>query len=307
VRLELKSHAKINLTLEVLYRREDGYHQLKTVLQELALHDTLFLEEFPGGSLELLCDDKTLPRGEENLAYRAALLLQSLYAPGKGARMELIKRIPVAAGLGGGSSNAAAVLTGLNQLWNLSLEVETLVELGARLGSDVPFFIYGGTALAEGRGEQIKPLPSFQQAKVLLVAPKGKGLSAAEVYSSLNLDKIPGRTNTNSVVELLEEGCHSRKDPFGELLKLICNDLETAVFTLEEDVFFLKEQLLRKGLAALVSGSGPTVFALSRDEKALREAGKELSLQGHRVIFTETVQKKKYIIEKKYKDGDTGW
>jgi 4-diphosphocytidyl-2-C-methyl-D-erythritol kinase len=291
VRLEIKSHAKINLTLEVLFRREDGYHQLKTVFQELELHDTLFLEELPAGSLELLCNDTTLPRGEGNLAYRAALLLKSLYAPDKGARMELIKKIPVAAGLGGGSSNAAAALKGLNQLWNLSLEAETLGELGAVLGSDVPFFIYGGTALAEGRGEQVRPLPCFPPAKVLLAVPAGKALSAAEVYSALCLDKIPARTVSDRFVELLEESLNSGKDFFHELLRLLCNHLESPVFSLEEDVFFLKEQLLSKGLAALVSGSGPTVFALSRDEKNLREAGKELALQGHRVIFTETIQK----------------
>ena len=297
MRLELRSHAKINLTLEVLARREDGYHQIETVLQELELHDTLFLEESSGGSLELYCNDHTLPRGEENIAYRAALLLQAHYAPAKGARLELIKRIPVAAGLGGGSSNAAAVLKGLNLLWNLCLPAGTLAGLGSRLGSDVPFFIYGGTAFAGGRGELVRPLPPLPQAKVLLVALEGKGLSAAGVYSALKLDKIPARANTGRVVELLEKRCRSRVDFFEKLLALLRNDLEAPVFTLEKDVLFIKGQLLQKGLAALVSGSGPTVFALSADENRLQRAGEELAKQGFRVILTETVRQKKYIIE----------
>lgn len=305
--LELKSPAKINFTLEVLYRRKDGYHQLKTVLQELQLHDTIFLEELPTGALELVCDDQSLPQGEDNLAYRAANVLKSFYAPHKGAQIRLIKRIPVASGLGGGSSNAAAVLKGLNRLWNLSLPQERLRELGAMVGSDVPFFIYGGTALAEGRGELVKPLPPFPGVKVLLAAPQGRGLSAAQVYSLLNLDKISTGTNSDRVVELLEKGLHFGVDPVEELLKFLCNDLETPVFALEKDVLLIKEQLLRKGLPALVSGSGPTVFALSRDVEKLREAAEELSLKGCRVILTKTAQQKKYIIENKYKDGDARW
>ncbi len=306
MRLGLKSFAKINFTLEVLYRRDDGFHELKTILQELEYHDTLYFEELPEGKIEFSCSDRALPQGKDNLALQAALLLQSRYAPQKGARIHLVKRIPIAAGLGGGSSNAAAALKGLNHLWNLSLPKNILKELGAGLGSDVPFFIYGETALAEGRGEQIKTLPSFPPAKVLLILPRGKALSASKVYHALDMDIVPKRTNTDNFVALLQKtrGLNSCKSSLKEFCDLFCNDLEETVFALEEDVLGIKKRLLDKGLAALVSGSGPTVFALSHSENFLRDVGKELLAEGHRVILTETVSPEKYIIEEKHKDGD---
>jgi len=292
VRLKLKSHAKINLILEVLWRRQDGFHQIKTVLQELELHDTLFLEDVPGRKLELICDDPFLPVGEGNLAYRAARLMQSRYAPGRGVKIELKKRIPIAAGLGGGSSNAAAVLKGLNRLWDLSLSDDDLRALGARLGSDVPFFISGGTALATGRGEIIQPLPPFPWTKVLLVAVYGAKLSAAEVYSFLDLDKIPAVAATEQFILLLEKGNKFGKDYYNELLPLIQNHLEPSVFCLHRGTASLKENLQRKGLTAIVSGSGPTLFVPSRNDLFLHKLEKELSGKGYRAILTETVKKR---------------
>ena len=289
--MEYKSHAKINLTLEVLGKRRDGYHEIRTIMQELELHDTISFELISGGRLELSCSDPSLPLGEENLAYKAAMLLKSLYAPDKGIRMNLTKRIPVAAGLGGGSSNAAAVLKALNSLWNLSLDDTILLELGAGLGSDVPFFLYGGTALAEGRGEKLKPLPAFPQTGVLLTSPKGLRLSAAEVYGSLRLDRIRERKfhATNRFIQLLNENSEPDSDFFDDYVKLLCNDLEDPVFDLQKDVFMLKEKLLQKGLSALLSGSGPIVFALSRDEELLIEMGKRLLLNDCMVIMTKTI------------------
>jgi 4-diphosphocytidyl-2-C-methyl-D-erythritol kinase len=306
VDMEYKSHAKINLTLEVLSKRRDGYHEIRTVFQELELHDTISFEVIAGGGLELTCSDSSLPGGEENLAYKAALLLKSLYAPDKGIRMHLTKRIPIAAGLGGGSSNAAAVLKALNRLWKLSLNDTILLELGARLGSDVPFFLYGGTALAEGRGEILKPLPDFPQTGVLLTSPKGLKLSAAEVYGSLKLDRIGERKldATGKFVQLLNENRGLGNDLFDDFLKLLCNDLEFPVFDLQDDVFLLKKKLLQNGITALVSGSGPTIFALSRDEELLQEMGKRLIENDCRVINTKTTCKKKDIIEEYTKGGD---
>lgn len=286
--LELKAHAKINLTLEVLFRRRDGFHQIRTVLQELELCDILYLEDIPGGRIELSCED-SLPQGEGNLAYEAARLLQRRYAPQKGVRIKLNKRIPMAAGLGGGSSDAAAVLLGLNKIWGLSLKKEILEELGATLGSDVPFFLYGGTALAEGRGELVRALPPFPRTKVLLAAPAGLALSAAQVYSFLNLDKIPEREVTAQVIHLLKENKISGEETREEICKLLCNHLELSVFPRQKDVAFLKEKLLNRGLPALLSGSGPTVFVLSHEERELQEAGSELAAQGYRVILTKTI------------------
>jgi 4-diphosphocytidyl-2-C-methyl-D-erythritol kinase len=314
MRLKLKSHAKINLILEVLYRRQDGYHQLRTILQELELHDTLYLEDISGGKLELICDNPSLPSGKGNLAFRAAQLMQSAYATGRGVRIHLKKRIPVAAGLGGGSSNAAAVLKGLNRLWGIFLHDDDLRKLGSLLGSDVPFFISGGTALAGGRGEIIQPLPLFPQIKVLLAAVHGAKLSAAEVYSALDLEKISSMTKIEQFIRLLEEnsegaGAGAGKDYFKELASLIQNHLEPPVFYLHKGTALLKEKLLQKGLAAMVSGSGPTLFVLSRDDQLLYKLEKELSREGCWTIITETIAGKGDIIgynrdRKKMEDSD---
>ncbi len=310
-RLKLKSHAKINLLLEVLYRRRDGYHQLRTILQELELHDTLYLEEIPGGRLELLCDDPSLPSGKGNLAFRAAQLMQSTFAAGRGARIRLKKRIPIAAGLGGGSSNAAAVLKGLNRLWGLFLPDNDLGMLGAQLGSDVPFFISGGTALAGGRGEIIQPLPPFPRTKVLLAAVRGARLSAAEVYSALDLEKISPVTKIEQFIRLLEATAGGAragagapgKDFFNSLASLMQNHLEAPVFSLHKDTASLKDKFLRKGLAAMVSGSGPTLFVLSRDDQLLYKLEKELPREGCWGILTETTAGKGDIIELEEKRG----
>ncbi|MEW5920913.1 MAG: 4-(cytidine 5'-diphospho)-2-C-methyl-D-erythritol kinase [Bacillota bacterium] len=289
--LKLYAPAKINLTLEILYRRADGYHQLQTVMQELAYSDLLYLEECPAGRLELICDDPFLPSSEENLALRAASLIQQHYAPHRGAHLALYKKIPVAAGLGGGSSDAATVLKGLNDLWQLNLAPASLQELAARLGSDVPFFLCGGTALAQGRGEIIHPLPPFPRAFVLLVSPPGTELSTPLVYRSLKWDKIKSGEKTANFVQLLRDGTgKSSGDPdlLARLLELMVNDLEAGAFALVRELSPLKKMLQEMGLKPLLSGSGPTFFAISNDHEKLRAAGDELTSRGYRVILTST-------------------
>lgn len=287
--LELHSPAKINLTLEVLCRRADGYHQLRTVLQELAYCDSIFLQEAPGQRLDFFCDDPRLPLDNANLAYRAAALLQESYAPGRGARIFLQKKIPVAAGLGGGSSNAAAVLKGLNRLWGLDLSREKLHGLAARLGSDVPFFLYGGTALGEGRGEIIYPLPSFPHAFVLLACLPHVLLSTPLVYRALNWEKIKKGEKTERFIRLLKElpeQKNSGEALFERLLGLMVNDLEAAAFNLLKELFPLKQKLQRLGLAPLLSGSGPTIFAVSRDPEKLSTAKDRITAEGYGAILT---------------------
>jgi len=280
------SHAKINLTLEVLYRRFDGFHQLETVMQELRLADVLYLEDLPGERIELTCDHPLLPADERNLAYRAAECFQSRYAPGRGVKIRLNKKIPLSAGLGGGSSNAAAVLKGLQVLWNISLKEESLLEMAGRLGSDVPFFLYGGTALATGRGELVRPLAPFPPVKVLLVSPADFMLSTGRVYNALVLDKMADKDKTKKFVRILEKERETCLLP--RLLDLLTNDLETAAFSLKKEIKFLKEQLQRFGLTALLSGSGPTVFALSTEKDRLEQICKELAARGYNAILTET-------------------
>lgn len=287
--LELHAPAKINLTLEILYRRADGYHQLRTVLQELALADTILLDEAPEGRLEFFCDDPRLPLDEANLACRAAVLLQDAYAPGRGARISLQKKIPVAAGLGGGSSDAAAVLKGLNRFWGLDLPREKLHGLAARLGSDVPFFLYGSTALGEGRGDIIHPLPSFPHAFVLLACLPQAALSTPLVYRALNWEKNNKGEKTSLFVRLLKERLeqeNSSEDLFERLLGLMVNDLEAAAFKLLKELIPLKQRLRQLGLATLLSGSGPTMFAVSRDPDKLNAAREKIAAEGYVAILT---------------------
>src|SRR5258706_4073077 len=155
--IKIKSYAKINWTLDVLFKREDGYHELRTIYQTVSLHDDLRLSE-PNGAIEIICEDQRVPCDETNLAFKAALMLREATGSSKGARIEIEKRIPVAAGLGGGSSNAAATLLALIKLWQIEIEDGELIKLAASLGSDVPFFLIGGTALGAGRGEEVYPI-----------------------------------------------------------------------------------------------------------------------------------------------------
>lgn len=286
-KLNIQAPAKINLTLEILYRRNDGFHQLETVMQELDFGDMLSMEEDPRGNLQLICDYPLIPAGKDNLALKAALLLQERYAPGRGARLILIKKIPMAAGLGGGSSDAAAVLKGLNELWQLKLQTEDLQDLAAGLGSDVAFFLYGGTALARGRGELIEPLPAFPPMHVLLVLPQGKELSTPLVYRTLMWDKIKNGQYTAAFIRLLEQYAHSKNVDLAELRELMVNDLEPAAVALLPELNLLKGTLQQMGLKPLLSGSGPTFFVLSQDVEKLRFAYETLKTAYH-VILTST-------------------
>ncbi|MFA7468299.1 MAG: 4-(cytidine 5'-diphospho)-2-C-methyl-D-erythritol kinase, partial [Desulfotomaculaceae bacterium] len=175
----VKAHAKINLLLDVVGIRPDGYHELKTVMQTLSLSDDVLLETAP--IIDLAVDGANLTAGPENLAYRAADLLKQRTGYRGGAAVRLIKKIPLAAGLAGGSADAAAVLRGLNKMWNLGLRMDDLFHLGAELGSDVPFCLWGGIAMCQGRGEMVTPLPALPSAGVLLVKPCF-GVSTADVY-----------------------------------------------------------------------------------------------------------------------------
>ena len=183
--LTLQAYAKINLTLEVLAKRPDGYHEISTILQTISLADTLTFE--PSANLDFRCDVSSL-KTPDNLVLKAARLLQETTGSNKGAIINLTKRIPIAAGLGSGSTDAAATLVGLNQLWELNLSLDKLTEPAAKLGSDVAFFLYGGTALAKGRGEQITPLPPAPEHWLVLLKPAIKPVPSktAQLYSRLN-------------------------------------------------------------------------------------------------------------------------
>lgn len=275
-----KAFAKINLLLLVKHKRPDGYHELETVYQSIALHDTLVFYTADDEQVSLSCDCPGLSVGEDNLALQAALMLKKYYEVRQGARIVLKKRIPLAAGLAGGSSDAAAALRGLLRLWKLPCEDGLLQEIAAALGSDVPFCLQGGTAFATGRGERLTRLRDCPTFFVVLANP-GFAVSTAEVYRSLRADDFKKTGNTKRMLAALQKGDRQ------EIADCLCNTLEYPAFRLYPAIGELKKKMAVNA-PALMSGSGPTVFALYPDrEKAVRLAD-SLKKEGIAVWLTQT-------------------
>lgn len=257
--LYVKAPAKINLTLDVLYKRPDNYHEVEMVMTTVDLADRISLESREDGTIEIISTDNFVPNDHRNFAYQAARLIKDTYGIGQGVSITIEKEIPIAAGLAGGSSDAAATLKGLNELWNLGLSIDELAELGAKIGSDVSFCVYGGTALATGRGEKIQELPAPPNCWVVLAKPK-IGVSTAEVYGGLKVEGLE-HPNTKQMIRAIE------MENYELLCSSLGNVLETVTFKLHPEVVMLKEQMKRFGAdATLMSGSGPTVFGLVDSE-----------------------------------------
>lgn len=260
--LFVKAPAKINLTLDVLYKRPDNYHEVEMIMTTVDLADRIGLEPTVDGSIKIISADRFVPNDHKNLAYQAAQLLKDTYGIQEGVSISIEKQIPIAAGLAGGSSDAAATLKGLNELWKLDLTLDELAELGAKIGSDVSFCVYGGTALATGRGEKIKELPAPPTCWIVLAKPK-LGVSTADVYGGLKLDEIE-HPNTAQMIQAIET------DNYELLCQSVGNVLESVTFKLHPEVVMIKEQMKRFGAdAVLMSGSGPTVFGLVDNESRM--------------------------------------
>jgi len=258
----ISAAAKVNLALEVLRRRADGYHEIATVMQAVDLSDRLTLEDAP--TIEVRTSAPGVPTDERNLAYRAAAALQAAAKVERGVRITLDKRIPVAAGLGGGSTDAAAVLAGLNRLWHLQWPLERLEELAIGLGMDVPFFLRGGAALGTGRGERLTAIPSAVPALVL-VNPRFP-VSTAETYGRVTpaMYTDGGRTRTMA-------GALARRGP-GRVAASLYNGLELAARPGYPQIGQMEAALTAAGaLGAMMSGSGPTVFGVARSWEQARQ------------------------------------
>jgi len=265
-KLQLKAPAKVNYRLDVLRRRPDGYHDLRMVMQRVNLCDEveIALSDTPG--IRVVCDVPGAPDGEGNIAWRAADALLTLSGKTVGIDIAISKKIPIGAGLGGGSSDAATVLMGVNELLELSLSEERLREIGVKLGADVPFFIFKKTAIAEGIGDVLTALEGMPKLWVVLVNP-GIHVSTGWVYQSLRL-------TGEKVADIIPRSYVSADD----VCAILSNDLEQVTFERHPELPALKEELLAVGAAgALMSGSGSTVFALFAEEKAAKEAAAEIS------------------------------
>jgi len=268
-----KSYAKINLYLDVLPRRNDGFHDIETVFQTVDLSDTLTFERRDSG-IALHCDAAGLPTDASNLVVRAAGLLQEYTGTWEGADIRLEKRIPVAAGMAGGSGNAAAALVALNALWELGLGDETLSRLALKIGSDVPYCLRGGTVAATGRGEVMTPLAPLPETWFILVHPELE-LSTAAVYNSPLLEKNSS-CKFDGMTQDFRDALHAlERADWGAV---VFNRMETAVFPGYPDLRELSETLLGQGcMASAMSGSGPTVFGVCRDRGHAEKVGEAMT------------------------------
>lgn len=264
LKILVKAPAKINLSLDVLYKRPDGYHEVEMVMTTIDLADRIELSLLEENRIVIHSHNRFVPDDQRNLAYQAAHLLKERFQVKKGVLIGIEKTIPVAAGLAGGSSDAAATLRGLNKLWNLGLSLDELAVIGAEIGSDVSFCVYGGTALATGRGEIIEELPAPPTCWVVLAKPF-IGVSTAEVYRRLNVEKIQ-HPPTKQMITAIETG------DFNGVCNSVGNVLEDVTLSLYPEVAQIKDQMKRFGAdAVLMSGSGPTVFSLvSHDSRMHR-------------------------------------
>jgi 4-diphosphocytidyl-2-C-methyl-D-erythritol kinase len=283
--LEIPAHAKINISLDVLRKREDGYHELRMIMQTLELHDTVCLEA-AGESISLECGSKWVPEDRTNTAWAAADLMKRRFGIKDGLRIRIVKRIPVAAGLAGGSSDAAAVLRGMNEMFGLGLGNEELRKLGKLIGADVPYCIEGGTRLAEGIGEILTELPSFAGVDTVLAMP-GIGVSTPWVYRNLRLSEI--KTQDRPDTDLLKEAI-KRRD-IRTVAENMKNVLELVTIRRYDIIGTAKKQMVRSGAAgSLMSGSGPAVFGLFMDTDAADAAYEDLSaFDDWQLIKTRTV------------------
>lgn len=268
--IELKALAKINLGLDVLGRRENGYHDVRMVMQSIYLYDEVKIEKTEAPGIALASNLSFLPTGEGNIAYKAAQLLTEEFEIGEGVKITLNKHIPVAAGLAGGSSNAAAVLFGMNRMFRLGLTREELMAKGVRLGADVPYCIMRGTVLAEGIGEELSVLPAMPKCTVLIAKPP-VSVSTKVVYEALDAKEIVEHPDIDGIIEGLKK--HSLK----QVAACMGNVLEDVTIPMHPVIDRIKQEMIDAGaLNAMMSGSGPTVFGLFESRAAAREAQRRI-------------------------------
>jgi 4-diphosphocytidyl-2C-methyl-D-erythritol kinase len=258
-----KAPAKINLLLDVLHKRNDGFHEVEMIMTMVDLADRLEMEELQRDQIIISSQAGYIPLDEKNLAFQAAKLIKDRYDVRKGVYIHLDKKIPVAAGLAGGSSDAAAALRGLNRLWGLGISDEELCVLGAELGSDVPFCVTGGTAIATGRGERLERIDNPPQCWVVLAKPP-INVSTADVYGRFKASEVKSHPSMKDMLDAIAKGS------FNDMCASLGNVLEEVTLKYYPEVLQLKESMQKLGAeGVLMSGSGPTVFGLVSKEAKL--------------------------------------
>ena len=286
----LPSFAKINWSLRVLGKRPDGYHEVRTELQTVSLHDELSIDSVDGRELLFACDDPQVPQGPANLVVRAAELLRQTFGITLGARLRLKKNIPIQAGLGGGSSNAAVALIGLSRLWKLPVTPDELIDIAAAIGADVPFFLFGGRVLATGTGSTISKLTDLPQQHLLIAIPRAS-MATSESYRLLDSAALTSRK-----AETILAGSRRRGQIDDSHQLDLNNDFEPVIFDREPEIGRARNALLRCGaVGALLAGSGSSVFGIFEDLKAQTRALETIEAEaGWRISPCVTISRSEY-------------
>ena len=280
--MKIKAYGKVNISLDVVGKREDGYHLLSMIMQNIDLYDEIEVEKQECGII-LECNKSYVPVDNRNLAYKAAEIFKERYDIVDGVKINIEKNIPVSAGLAGGSTDAAAVLKVMNKLFNVNATEEELMELGLKLGADIPYCIHGGTALCEGIGEIITHIKPFRDKIVVLVKP-AFGVSTKEVYKNFNLEKVKQHPKTAEIINAIEN------DDLNFVASNMKNLLENVTLRKHKILIKIKEEMNACGaINSMMSGSGPTVFAFFDDMLKAQRCFEKMKKKYSDVFITRTI------------------
>ncbi|MDB1923777.1 4-(cytidine 5'-diphospho)-2-C-methyl-D-erythritol kinase [Clostridium tertium] len=280
--MRMKAYAKVNISLDIVGKREDGYHLLEMIMQSIDLYDEIVIEK-QKREITIKCNKPYVPTDERNLAYKAAQLFIEKYDIDSGVNINIKKNIPVCAGLAGGSTDAATVLKIMNSLFNINASDEELMILGLKLGADVPYCIKGGTALCKGIGEEVTALKGFKDKVIVLVKPPF-GVSTNSVYQEFNIEKARNHPNTNLIIDAINN----------DNLKMVCDNmknlLENVTLRKHKILINIKEEMRHNGaMGTMMSGSGPTVFAFFDDMLKAQRCFEKMKEKYSDVFITRTI------------------
>ncbi|MBC5630184.1 4-(cytidine 5'-diphospho)-2-C-methyl-D-erythritol kinase [Clostridium sp. NSJ-6] len=280
--MKIRAYAKVNISLDVVGKREDGYHLLRMIMQNIDLYDEIIVEK-QSRDITIECNKNYVPTDSRNLAYKAAVAFKERYNISEGLKIKIFKNIPVSAGLAGGSTDAAAVLKLMNKIFEVNAPKEELMELGLKLGADIPYCIQGGTALCEGVGEIITPLKSFKDKIIVLVKPSF-GVSTKEVYKNFDMEKVKKHPETEALIKAMAE------DDLRYVAYNMRNLLENVTLKKHKVLISLKEEMNKYGaINSMMSGSGPTVFAFFDDMLKAQKCFEKMKEKYNEVFLTRTI------------------
>ena len=280
--MKMKAYAKVNISLDIVGKRDDGYHLLRMIMQNIDLYDEIIVEK-NNKDIIIECNKNYVPTDSRNLAYKAAIAFKERYNIAEGVKIKIFKNIPVSAGLAGGSTDAATVLKIMNKLFEVNASDEELMELGLKLGADVPYCIKGGTALCEGIGEIITPLNPFKNKIIVLVKPSF-GVSTKEVYKNFNMEKVKKHPETEELIKAMDE------DNLRYVAYNMKNLLENVTLKKHKVLIDLKEEMNKYGaINSMMSGSGPTVFAFFDDKLKAQKCFEKMKQKYNEVFLTRTI------------------